>query len=73
MLLGLAPQYTLSYKPYLDPRVNLRWSLPAWELLSRDLKLSLEAGWGLTTRMPTLNYLYPDPRYICLLYTSRCV
>ena len=64
MLLGLAPQYTLSYKPYLDPRVNLRWSLPAWELLARDLKLSLDAGWGLTTRMPTLNYLYPDPRYV---------
>ena len=64
MLLGLASQYTLSYKPYFDPRVNLRWSLPAWDLLSRTLKLSFDAGWGMTTRMPTLNYLYPDPRYV---------
>ena len=46
----------------LEPRVNL--ALSFW-----DEQLSLHAGYGISNKMPTLLYLYPEPTYydfICL-------
>lgn len=46
----------------LEPRVNL--SLGFW-----DEALSVNAGYGISNKMPTLLYLYPEPAYydfICL-------
>lgn len=46
----------------VEPRVNL--SLGFW-----DEALSLNAGYGISNKMPTLLYLYPEPAYydfICL-------
>lgn len=64
MLPGLSKQYALRNKAYLDPRFNLGWTFPSCYIGKMPLSISLDGGWGLTTRMPTLNYLYPDPRYI---------
>lgn len=61
---GLARDFALSQKFYLDPRINAQWRFPTLSLFNRSLSIAIDAGWGLTTRMPTLNYLYPDPRYI---------
>lgn len=62
-LTGLDKKYYLKGKIYLDPRVNAQWTFPGIEIANKDLKISLAGGIGWMTKMPTLNYLYPDKRY----------
>ena len=62
-LVGLDHQYNLSRKPYLDPRVNIKWTWPTWRLAGRDMQLYLAAGYGITTKMPTVSYLFPQVHY----------
>lgn len=58
---GLSEHYAMHGRIYLDPRVNVQWTLPS---ISREAaQLSLSAGIGWTTKMPTINYLYPDPTF----------
>lgn len=63
MMVGMDERYLLQGKPYFDPRFNLQWRFPAIGLAGRDLDISLSGGFGLTTKMPTLDYLYPDTWY----------
>lgn len=70
-LLGLDKQYDMSGKYYADPRANLAWHFPKFEVAGKPMSISLNGGYGITTKMPTLNYLYPDKYYsnfICLAY-----
>ena len=70
-LLGLERQFDMSGKYYADPRANLAWHLPKFKLGGKPMSISLNGGYGITTKMPTLNYLYPDKYYsnfICLAY-----
>ena len=53
----------MSGKVYADPRVNLNWRLPYFTVAGSPLRFALSSGWGLTTKNPTLNYLYPDNYY----------
>lgn len=62
-LLGLDKAYLLRGKIYLDPRLNAQWTLPSIRIGKHDLVFALAGGIGWTTKMPTLNYLYPDKRY----------
>jgi len=62
-LTGLDSRYAMKGHIYLDPRVNLKWSLPAWEWAGHRIALSFAGGVGKTSKMPTLNYLYPDKYY----------
>lgn len=62
-LTGLDSRYAMKGHIYLDPRANLKWSLPAWEWAGHRIKLSFAGGVGKTSKMPTLNYLYPDKYY----------
>ncbi len=62
-LTGLDSRYTMKGKIYLDPRANIKWNLPAWEWTGRRVALSFAGGIGKTSKMPTLNYLYPDKHY----------
>lgn len=62
-LLGLDDRYDMKGNVYFDPRANLQWRLPAVETAAGDLRFSLSGGVGRTTKMPTLNYLYPDKHY----------
>lgn len=64
MLPGLSERFSLHRKAYLDPRLNMQWQFPSFLVGVMPLAISFDAGCGLTTRMPTLNYLYPNPRYI---------
>jgi hypothetical protein len=61
--LGMDEKYLISGKTYFDPRINLRWTFPAIPAGARNLTVALSAGAGKTTKMPTLNYLYPNPAY----------
>ncbi|UKI24240.1 MAG: TonB-dependent receptor plug domain-containing protein [Bacteroidales bacterium] len=62
-LTGLDSRYAMKGHIYLDPRANLKWSLPAWEWAGHRIALSFAGGMGKTSKMPTLNYLYPDKHY----------
>lgn len=68
---GLSSKYDMSGKIYADPRVNLSWHMPKFSVAGKPMEISLHGGYGITTKMPTLNYLYPDKYYsnfICLAY-----
>ncbi len=62
-LTGLDSRYAMKGHIYLDPRANLKWSLPTWEWAGHRIALSFAGGMGKTSKMPTLNYLYPDKHY----------
>lgn len=68
---GIRAGYLFIDKSYLkadnmltvDPRINAEWTLISSK---NDLffdNLSLTGGWGLTSKMPSLAYLYPDKAY----------
>lgn len=63
MLPALDRKYYLSGRPYFDPRINLLWTLPASTVGGRELQFSVGGGFGLTTKMPTIDYLYPQEKY----------
>ncbi len=60
---GLDRRYYLANRPYLDPRVNLQWKTEDISTKEGPLSFSVSGGAGLTTKMPTLDYLYPQEYY----------
>lgn len=60
-LAGLPSDRYLSGRIYLDPRVNAVWRFGA---NSYSFKPWIAGGWGLTTRMPTADQLYPQDIYL---------
>ena len=46
-----------------DPRVNAEWSLLNRKNNGFIDNLSIVGGWGITSKMPPLTYLYPDKAY----------
>lgn len=59
----LDKRYHMHGRVYLDPRVNLLWRLPEWQAGGKDFSIYLGTGYGMTTRMPTADYLYPQCSY----------
>ena len=59
----LGKRYHMHGRVYLDPRVNLLWRLPEWQAGGKDFSIYLGTGYGMTTRMPTADYLYPQCSY----------
>ncbi len=62
-LTNLSGTYALDGKVYLDPRVNVKWSLPAFKWRGRKAEFYVAGGYGLTTKMPTIAYLFPQVHY----------
>lgn len=62
-LAGLDSRYYLAGRPYLDPRVNAEWTFPAFTAGGLPVTISLGGGYGMTTRMPTIDYLFPQVHY----------
>lgn len=70
-LLRLSGKFDMSGKFYADPRANLAWHFPKFDIGGKPMSISLNVGYGVTTKMPTLNYLYPDKYYsnfVCMSY-----
>lgn len=63
MLPSLDNRYYLSAHPCFDPRINLQWNFPAFDFSGMPLSFSLAGGYGLTTKLPTLDYLFPQAHY----------
>lgn len=62
-LLHLDKRYYLANRPYLDPRINLRWSLPQLFVAGQPIGWELAGGVGWHTKMPVAIYLYPEKIY----------
>lgn len=62
-LLGLSDVYTELGRWFMDPRINLQWSLPQQQLWNNPFVMSIGAGWGRTTRKPVMSQIYPDDIY----------
>lgn len=62
-LMHLDSRYTLAWKPYIDPRATLSWTLPALFIGGYPLVPELNGGAGLQTKMPVASFLYPDLFY----------
>lgn len=60
---SLDKSYYLSNRPYLDPRINIAWHLPAINTSYAPIRFTLAGGFGLATKMPTIDYLYPQCHY----------
>lgn len=54
--------YWLSGRVYADPRFNAAWHFPTIEA-GRELRFMIACGWGMTTKMPTIDYLFPQTHY----------
>lgn len=69
-LLGLDRRYTIANKPYLDPRINATWRFPAFQAGRQTMELLIAGGWGLNSKMPTVDYLFPQKAYLDILQLS---
>jgi len=58
---SLPGRYYMSGRIYADPRLNLVWRLPAFA--DGDIRMLIAGGYGVTTKMPTVDYLYPQKSY----------
>lgn len=60
---GLDSRYYLSGHLYFDPRINGVINFAAGEVARQPLRLSLGGGYGIATKMPTIDYLFPRLHY----------
>ncbi len=67
MMMNLDKRYALSGKMFFDPRFNVQWKFPGISVGRQELKISLSAGIGWLTLMPTLAQLHPDNLYMDFL------
>lgn len=63
MLPALDNHYYLARRPFFDPRINLGWELKLGNYHHQPAHILFSAGFGLTTRMPTIDYLFPQAQY----------
>jgi len=62
-LTGINSRFALSGKVYADPRINAVFNFPAFDLGGSPMRFLAAGGYGLTTKMPTVDYLYPQAHY----------
>lgn len=60
---NLAKDMTMNGKMYIDPRINLQWSLPRFTIANKETKVDVTLGWGEQRLFPDLNLLYPEKYY----------
>ena len=66
-MLGLPTNYKMHGKTYLDPRINIGWTLPQFTIAGLPTFIRLSGGWGMHTKNPTMEQLFPDKVYIDLV------
>ena len=63
MLAGAGSEYKLNFRPYVDPRANLRLEFPSAVVRGHRLDAGIYGGVGVHTKFPTMDMLYPAPFY----------
>lgn len=66
-ILNLSSKFSIAKKIYLEPRINIQWSMPRFPFLRKDIQFSINAGVGEHTRFPVLSHLYPNDIYYDLI------
>lgn len=67
MLANLDRQYIMSGRAYLDPRFNVQWQFPEFNIGGKPMRIDINGGWGRQTKFPTLLQIYPDKVYTDLI------
>ncbi len=62
-MLNIDKRYEMHGHVWFDPRVNVRLSLPSFPIGDQRVETALSGGVGWHTKSPTMNQLYPAPRY----------
>lgn len=62
-LAGLDRSFRLAGRVHVDPRLNAVWHSAPTECAGMPLRVLVAGGYGITTRMPTIDYLYPQVHY----------
>lgn len=62
-MLNLARAYSMRGRVWLDPRLNVRLSLPAAAVGGERIETAVAGGAGWHTKSPTMDQLYPAPVY----------
>ncbi|AZA83355.1 TonB-dependent receptor [Chryseobacterium lactis] len=63
MMMNLPSGFTMNGKMYADPRANLQWNLPSFNIINKRAQLALTLGYGRQSLFPDLNLLYPELIY----------
>lgn len=61
--LGIDQSYAISKKVFIEPRVNLQYSLPHMIINNSPLKTDVTLGYGQFYKQPTLLMLYPNRKF----------
>jgi hypothetical protein len=62
-MLNMDRRFTLSNKILFNPRVNAKWQLPSLLLQKKPLLITIGGGYGILSKTPTLDMLYPPQDY----------
>ena len=62
-LLGIDSSYKLADKVFVEPRANLQYALPRFNIGNHRLGIDVTFGYGEFYKQPTNYYLYPDKQY----------
>ncbi len=60
---GMSKLYTLHNRVYWEARINAKWGFKELFIAGHPLIIELGGGWGRTSKVPTLEHLYPNKHY----------
>lgn len=66
-MMGLPADYAMHNHLYADPRVNAGWHFPKFNIGAMPTFIRLSGGWGMHTKHPTMEQLFPDRVYMDLV------
>lgn len=63
-MLGIDRRFATHGKVNVDPRVNMGWTFPSFNVGKEKMTVSLSSGIGWHSMFPTIDLLYPEPAYM---------
>ena len=61
---GISKRFAIYNKVNVDPRLNVGWTFPSFNLCHNPMTVSLSGGIGWQSMFPTIDLLYPEPTYM---------
>ena len=66
-MLGLPSDYAMHGTMFFDPRQNVGWTFPKFRIAHLPTFIRISTGWGMHTKNPTMEQLFPDKVYMDLV------
>lgn len=63
-MLGVNRQFDIYGRVNIDPRMNMGWTFPAFNVGNERMTVSITGGIGWHSMFPTIDLLYPEPAYM---------